>query len=797
MKNIFSKLFAWLFGNKEKPSPVQSQPPVQAPAPDPVIIPTEPPIVVPPVVVPDPPKVEPIPEPVKQPVIVPVEPEQTIIGTGSGNLKLSNVSGKNIKIKPGTYSGIEVGECSNAKIDATGVSMTKDGSVYFTRPAENVELYGLRWDAHNYRPINIQAFIKGLYLHDMSFRNVSNYVISDEWGGEWDGTDATAKTNWKLENLSFEKCGPGFNGKSNIDVAGNKIFGLYKNLKMTGITVKNCHNMGAFMWLGACDGYDISNVNIDGVNLSFPDKNLPNGPHNGIFAITGNGKLHGVTCQNHQGNLIRAWAMSFSKSPALIELYNNKVFKSHKYGAFEIQTPPHLQEFLDKNKGKFTFSDAKVYGNVAGKLNKSKDWEGQMLDLYNFGGGSLAYYDNTGFEMVASNPQYHPVTNMINNMSNAKVAEYNNKYYATQAEAGINIDDDPDPDPPGLPKPEPIAEAKPEPVIIQLPKPDTLPPAATLRDSVVKWGIAFKESHLDKKTLVAFAAKHFSLIEPENGFKVGHIQKKQGVFDFSHAKEAVKIAKANKMDMYAHTCFCWPSQEKKLSAFWHEAAKDKDKYIALIKNTIQTTVRTFKDDVFKWEISNEAFENNGKLRPCYALTHLGPDYMEQYAKWILEIQPKAQLFINDFGLETDASKVNVIIDYAINLKKKGLLHGISSQMHTIPRMDVNNYRKNLKRMAAGGLLVHISELDIRYKIPAGATDLTDVQKKDKAKKYQDIVQGFVDEVPVKQRVAISVWSLRDHDNVLNIYDETIPYRPAIFNRDMDGGLTLEAILSVK
>src|SRR5699024_603657 len=106
-------------------------------------------------------------------------------------------------------------------------------------------------------------------------------------------------------------------------------------------------------------------------------------------------------------------------------------YNTRKYGAFEIQGFDRYQV-----SGKTTFVNAKVYNNTIGKMNTSRDWEGGILDLYNYG-GTLEYYNNLGFELHQSKT----ITNMINNMSDTKINESNNKYFGSASEAVSNTSD--------------------------------------------------------------------------------------------------------------------------------------------------------------------------------------------------------------------------------------------------------------------------------------------------------------------------------------------------------------------
>lgn len=334
-----------------------------------------------------------------------------------------------------------------------------------------------------------------------------------------------------------------------------------------------------------------------------------------------------------------------------------------------------------------------------------------------------------------------------------------------------------------------IEQPKPEPVIeVNPPEPVKQAPELTLRNSPITWGVAFKESDLGKQKVIDETYKHFRSVTAENGMKAGKVQKKDGVFDFKEGKALVKIAKAKGLRVHAHACFVWPSQENNLPEFWHEAANDKAKYIALLKNTVQTYVKAFKGDISGIDIINEAYENNGKLRPCYALTHIGENYPEQIAKWVKEVDTEVKIFISDYDFETLSHKATVVIKYAGDLRKKGLVDGISSQMHTGLGLNYKDYKSRLDEMAKQNLLVHISELDLRKVLPE------DEQKK--AKVFQDVAKGFRT-LPAQLQYGITVWSHTNGGNFYNYQLKPQRWAPVIFDNNFSGGSTLPAILEVK
>jgi len=354
----------------------------------------------------------------------------TTIGKGSGTINLKNISNKKIKIKSGTYTGINIENVSNLKVDASNVKVI-NGSLDINT-ANRLEISGLTIRDVSYRAVNIRGFCNDLYLHDMTFRNIANNTITYEYAPVYDGTDQTVSKNWKFERLTFENTGTGFSAGGGYE--GNNVFGLLRNFKFLNNTIRNCPYIGNIVYSGAAEDYEIAGNIVDNVNTSY-SKEAPNGIHNGIFMITGTGSFHHNKITNHQGNAIRAWGMNYGREKKDILIYNNTVYNSWKYSAFELQATPDMQSFITKNPSKAGFANAKVYNNTAGRLNISKDWEGQLLDVYTTG-GTLEYYNNLGFEMNRSEGE---VTDMINwNGKTTVTRNTDNRYFSTESKAVAN-----------------------------------------------------------------------------------------------------------------------------------------------------------------------------------------------------------------------------------------------------------------------------------------------------------------------------------------------------------------------
>ncbi len=115
-------------------------------------------------------------------------------------------------------------------------------------------------------------------------------------------------------------------------------------------------------------------------------------------------------------------------TPKQVLIYNNTVVNSRKYSAFETQS--FQTEIIS---GVTTYANCKVYNNICGDLDLSKDWVGVVVDVYALFGGTCDVYNNTGFNFPSPNAN----SNIVNQQSTTIPTVSNNTYYQTAAGAGI------------------------------------------------------------------------------------------------------------------------------------------------------------------------------------------------------------------------------------------------------------------------------------------------------------------------------------------------------------------------
>lgn len=358
------------------------------------------------------------------------------VGTGSGDLTIdgndAKIKGKNlITVKAGTYGYIKISNISgnvNAPVFIKNAGQVTIRGAMETHNITNVTIagdhvrgitYGFNFQDVSFRAMTLSGKMSGVTLKSLSFKNVKDYVIfADLSNLRHQGSSDTRVEGFKILNSKFDNAA-GIEFRGNFGSGQDN--GFVKDLEIAHNTIIN-NNGGNFAYISNVQDYNVHHNVGDNIN---PTQNQ----HNAMFHMIGNGKFHNNKFTNYQGNMIRAWVFSRGSSPATIEIYNNIAYNTRKYSAFEIQG---FDRYIVS--GKSTVVNAKVYNNTAGKMNTSKDWDGVILDLYNFG-GTLEYYNNLGYELH----QGKTITDMINNMSDTRIInKTNNKYFGTASEAVSN-----------------------------------------------------------------------------------------------------------------------------------------------------------------------------------------------------------------------------------------------------------------------------------------------------------------------------------------------------------------------
>jgi endo-1,4-beta-xylanase len=258
--------------------------------------------------------------------------------------------------------------------------------------------------------------------------------------------------------------------------------------------------------------------------------------------------------------------------------------------------------------------------------------------------------------------------------------------------------------------------------------------------------------------------KQFNSITAENAMKFNALHPARTVFRWNDADYIVNFAKENNIRVHAHTLI-WSKFNPKWVTEFQGSQSDWEE---LLKSHVQSIVSHFKGKVASWDVVNEAFDDKGNYKSCIWLDKLGPAYIEKAFRYAHECDPDALLFYNDYGQEFGGKKLQAILNMATDFKRRGVpIDGLGLQMHTVLRMENSKIANTLKKVAAVGLMIHISELEVsvRYQKPASFL-LDDNLALLQAQKYRAIFEAY-NSIPKRQQFGVTTWNVADADSFRN------------------------------
>lgn len=212
-----------------------------------------------------------------------------------------------------------------------------------------------------------------------------------------------------------------------------------------------------------------------------------------------------------------------------------------------------------------------------------------------------------------------------------------------------------------------------------------------------------------------------------------------------------------------------------------------------LENFITNTVNRYKTKVRAWDVVNELFAENGALRnnsntsttPSDVFVwseYMGRDYALKAFNYAKAADPTALLFINDYNLESSTAKLDSLIAMVAELKGRGAkIDGIGTQMHVLWNSSTTGIDNMMKKLAATGLLIRISELDVRMNVAGTAGYVFDANEAAKqAVMYKYIIKSYITHIPKAQQHGITVWGVTDNTSWL--YNNGKDF-PLLYNSD--------------
>ncbi len=189
-----------------------------------------------------------------------------------------------------------------------------------------------------------------------------------------------------------------------------------------------------------------------------------------------------------------------------------------------------------------------------------------------------------------------------------------------------------------------------------------------------------------------------------------------------------------------------------------------------MEDWISQMVGHYKTEIFAWDVVNEPMRENGEVRDgnvsdladdeFYWQKYLGKDYAVTAFNLARQYGNATDiLFINDYNLEINMTKLDGLISYVEYIEQNGAqVDGIGTQMHISADTDKDLIAQMFEKLAATGKLIKVSELDVRL----GTANPTNEQMAAQADMYRYVIDMYKQYIPAAQQYGITIWGIADH-----------------------------------
>lgn len=200
--------------------------------------------------------------------------------------------------------------------------------------------------------------------------------------------------------------------------------------------------------------------------------------------------------------------------------------------------------------------------------------------------------------------------------------------------------------------------------------------------------------------------QYWNQVTPENGGKWGSVEATRDVMDWSALDIAYNHAKDNGLPFKQHT-FVWGQQQPA----WIDALSVAEQE-AEVDEWIKAFCERYPETDFI-DVVNEPLH----AVPGYAAA-LGGSGLSgwEWVVWTFEKArqhcPNAKLALNDYNIINNDAATATYLNIVNLLKDKGLIDIVGEQGHFLETTPSATIKKNLDRLHAAGLPIHISEYDV-------------------------------------------------------------------------------------
>jgi GH35 family endo-1,4-beta-xylanase len=196
--------------------------------------------------------------------------------------------------------------------------------------------------------------------------------------------------------------------------------------------------------------------------------------------------------------------------------------------------------------------------------------------------------------------------------------------------------------------------------------------------------------------------------------------------------------------------------------------KDKNEFKKIVLDYIAAVLKRYAGKVKSHMITNEIFQEdkaeNTWLRKRFDSDAALYEFIGECYKAAHKADPKAVLFFQDYKQEELPTKGNTIKTQLMKWLKNGVpIHGYALQFHVYAGMTKEAMKQALDLAVSTGLLIFMSELDVRIN-PGDdqyITTPTAAQLQNQRVTFRQAVEAYKESVPKSKQFGINMWDSTD------------------------------------
>ncbi|MFD2100464.1 endo-1,4-beta-xylanase [Flagellimonas iocasae] len=290
----------------------------------------------------------------------------------------------------------------------------------------------------------------------------------------------------------------------------------------------------------------------------------------------------------------------------------------------------------------------------------------------------------------------------------------------------------------------------------------------------------------DNTTFKQVLNAEYNSITSEYQMKMNIMFTAPDTYDFSDGDAIVAYAKENGLRVHGHALI-W---HEAIPSWLNEFAGTDEEFEAQVEGFVKAAVAHFaeaEDDggnpiVASWDVVNEYFDG-AAVRNSLFTQRIGNDFIKKAFQWAREADPDVKLFYNDYNIAGQVDKRNAIIGMVNDFITNSIpIDGIGMQMHLNHDWPSSDLPLAIQAISDTGLLVHLSELDVKVNYGDDINSLTEERAGAQELQYQRAGYYYTTIVPAAQQFGITLWGFRDRDSWL--YDNGSDW-PLLYDNDFN------------